>query len=252
MVNHYTAAKKIRHNDAYTPGGKSGKRPNRAVIAYTAAIKGAFKGLPTVIGGIEASLRRLAHYDYWSDKVRRSILIDSKADLLIFGMAERAILEIAQQLNRGEVLDTMTGIKGTGFVTKTSMNTREDWITLPSFEQLSGSPDAYNQAFKLASEQENPFSAKILIQPHGNHNLIVNPPALPLSAEELDQIYDLPFVRQPIRATARKFQLLSRFVILSPVIGAVSADVPFVLSLTIKAKPFNHAQKNLFYEKLAN
>jgi len=188
MVNHYTAAKKIRHNDAYTPGGESGKRPNRAVIAYTAAIKGAFKGLPTVIGGIEASLRRLAHYDYWSDKVRRSILIDSKADLLIFGMAERAILEIAQQLNRGEVLDTMTGIKGTGFVTKTSMNTREDWITLPSFEQLSGSPDAYNQAFKLASEQENPFSAKILIQPHGNRNLIVNPPALPLSAEELDQI----------------------------------------------------------------
>ena len=197
MVNHYTAAKKIRHNDAYTPGGKSGKRPNRAVIAYTAAIKGAFKGLPTVIGGIEASLRRLAHYDYWSDKVRRSILIDSKADLLIFGMAERAILEIAQQLNRGEVLDSMTGIKGTGFVTKTSMNRREDWITLPSFEQLSGSPDAYNQAFKLASEQENPFSAKVLIQPHGNRNLVVNPPALPLSEEELDQIYDLPFVRQP-------------------------------------------------------
>ena len=195
MVNHYTAAKKIRHNDAYTPGGKAGKRPNRAVIAYTAAVKGVFKGLPTVIGGIEASLRRLAHYDYWSDKVRRSILIDSKADLLIYGMAETAILEIAQQLNRGETLDTLTEIKGTAFVTKN--HSGEDGIRLPSFEQLRDSPDAYNLAFKLASEQENPFSAKVVIQPHDNRHLIVNPPALPLSEKELDQIYDLPFVRQP-------------------------------------------------------
>ena len=195
MVNHYTAAKKIRHNDAYTPGGKAGKRPNRAIIAYTAAVKGVFKGLPTIIGGIEASLRRLAHYDYWSDKVRRSILIDSKADLLIYGMAETAILEIAQQLNRGETLDTLTEIKGTAFVTK--KYSREDGVRLPSFEQLSDSPDAYNLAFKLASEQENPFSAKVVIQPHDNRHLIINPPALPLSEKELDQIYDLPFVRQP-------------------------------------------------------
>ncbi len=195
MVNHYTAAKKIRHNDAYTPGGKAGHRPNRAIIAYTAAIKGTFKGLPTVIGGIEASLRRLAHYDYWSDKVRRSILIDSKADLLIYGMAERAILEIAQQLNRGENLDTLTRIKGTAFVSKTS--SKKDGVILPSFEQLRDSPDAYNHAFKLASEQENPFSAKVVIQPHGNRDLIINPPALPLSEKELDQIYDLPFIRQP-------------------------------------------------------
>ncbi len=197
MVNHYTAAKKIRRNDAYTPGGKSGKRPNRAVIAYTAAVKGVFKGLPTVIGGIEASLRRLAHYDYWSDKVRRSILIDSKADLLIYGMAERAILEIAQQLNCGESLDTMTGIKGTAFVKKIDADSSRDIVKLPSFEQIKNSLDAYNQAFRLASEQENPFSAKVVIQPHGNRNLIINPPALPLNEEELDQIYDFPFVRQP-------------------------------------------------------
>ena len=102
MVNHYTAAKKIRRDDAYTPGNVAGKRPNRAVIAYTAAVKGAFKGLPTVVGGIEASLRRLAHYDYWADKVRRSVLVDSKADLLLYGMAENALLELAQRLAAGE------------------------------------------------------------------------------------------------------------------------------------------------------
>ncbi|MDX2493899.1 MAG: YgiQ family radical SAM protein [Desulfuromusa sp.] len=194
MVNHYTAAKKIRHNDAYTPGGIAGKRPNRAIIAYTAAVKGAFKGLPTVIGGIEASLRRLAHYDYWSDKVRRSILIDSKADLLIYGMAETALLEITRRLDKGESLETLREIKGTAFTIKTRL---DDAIKLPSYEQVSESTEEYNQAFKLASEQENPFSAKVLVQPHGNNNLIINPPALPLSEKELDQAYDLPFIRQP-------------------------------------------------------
>ncbi|NOQ42037.1 MAG: YgiQ family radical SAM protein [Desulfuromusa sp.] len=194
MVNHYTAAKKIRHNDAYTPGGVAGKRPNRAVIAYTAAIKGAFKGLPTVIGGIEASLRRLAHYDYWADKVRRSILIDSKADLLIYGMAETALLEITRRLDSGEPLDNLREIRGTAFAAKICP---EDAIKLPSFEQVSDSTEAYNQAFKLASEQENPFSAKTLVQPHGNRNLIINPSALPLSEAKMDQIYDLPFIRQP-------------------------------------------------------
>ena len=194
MVNHYTAAKKIRHNDAYTPGGIAGKRPNRAVIAYTAAVKGAFKGLPTVIGGIEASLRRLAHYDYWADKVRRSILIDSKADLLVYGMAETALLEITQRLDNGESLDSLRSIKGTAFAAK---NSPDDAIKLPSYEQVSESTEAYNQAFKLASEQENPFSAKTLVQLHGNRNLIINPPSLPLSEVELDQVYDLPFVRRP-------------------------------------------------------
>jgi len=201
MVNHYTAAKKIRHNDAYTPGGIAGKRPNRAVIAYTAAIKGAFKGLPTVIGGIEASLRRLAHYDYWSDKVRRSILIDSKADLLIYGMAETALLEITRHLDNGESLETLREIRGTAF----STNSRQvKGVVLPSFEQVSGSSEAYNQAFKLASEQENPFSAKVLIQPHSTHNLIINPPTLPLSELELDQVYNLPFTRQPHPSYAEK------------------------------------------------
>ena len=194
MVNHYTAAKKIRRNDAYTPGGIAGKRPNRAIIAYTAAVKGVFKGLPTVIGGIEASLRRLAHYDYWSDKVRRSILIDSKADLLIYGMAETALLEITQRLSIGELIEELKEIKGTAFAAKIFQN---DAVTVPSFERVSESTEAYNQAFKLASEQENPFSAKTLVQQHGSRKLIINPPSLPLTTAELDKIYDLPFVREP-------------------------------------------------------
>ncbi len=194
MVNHYTAAKKIRHNDAYTPGGVAGKRPNRAVIAYAAAVKGAFKGVPTVVGGIEASLRRLAHYDYWDDKVRRSILMDSKADLLIYGMAETALLEITQQLADGKSIDELHNIQGTAFLNKIYP---EDAVKLPSFEAVVDDPEAYNLAFKLASEQENPFSAKTLVQPHSNRYIIVNPPALPLSEAELDQIYDLPFTRQP-------------------------------------------------------
>ena len=194
MVNHYTAAKKIRSNDAYTPGGIAGKRPNRAIIAYTAAIKGTFKGLPTVIGGIEASLRRVAHYDYWSDKVRRSVLIDSKADILIYGMAETAILEIAQHLQQGETISTLTSIKGTAYATSKNVGNN---VELPSFELVSTSKDAYNKAFKLANEQENPFSAKPLIQPHGGRNLVINPPALPLQESELDQLYALPYTRQP-------------------------------------------------------
>ncbi|MCK4502718.1 MAG: YgiQ family radical SAM protein, partial [Desulfuromonadales bacterium] len=194
MVNHYTAAKKIRHNDAYTPGGSAGKRPNRAVIAYTAAIKGAFKGLPTIIGGIEASLRRLAHYDYWSDKVRRSILIDSKADILIYGMAENALLEITDRLDKSEAVTTITNVKGTAFATGKSW---KNCIRLPNFDQVSTSTDEYNTAFKLASGQENPFSAKPLLQAHGNRNLIINPPALPLSETELDFLYTLPYTRQP-------------------------------------------------------
>lgn len=194
MVNHYTAAKKIRRNDAYTPGGIAGKRPNRAVIAYTAAVKGAFKGLPTIIGGIEASLRRLAHYDYWSDKVRRSILIDSKADLLVFGMAETALLEIAQRLSHDEPLPSLTDIRGTSYSAKEAPT---EAIVLPGYEDVIQSTDAYNLAFKQSSRQENPFSAKVMVQRHGARQVVINPPALPLSEVEMDNIYALPFTRRP-------------------------------------------------------
>ncbi len=196
MVNHYTAAKKIRRNDAYTPGGKPGLRPDRATIAYTAAVKGAFKGIATVIGGIEASLRRLAHYDYWSDRVRRSILVDSKADLLIYGMAETAILEVTRRLDRGEDISALRDIRGSTYLSGKDQSLPEHTL-LPSFEQVCTDPQLYNRAFQLAAEQSNPFSARPLIQPHGNRQLVVLPPALPLSEKEMDRIYALPFSRQP-------------------------------------------------------
>jgi len=201
MVNHYTAAKKIRRDDAYTPGGHAGARPNRAVIAYTAAVKGAFKQLPTVIGGIEASLRRLAHYDYWSDSVRRSILIDSKADLLLYGMAETAIVELTRRLAAGELINTITDLPGTAFATTVPTT---DGILLPSFDALHLDTQAYNEAFRLASQQTNPQTAQTLIQPHGTRFVQVNRPASPLSEEELDRIYALPFCRLPHPAYSEK------------------------------------------------
>ncbi len=194
MVNHYTAAKKVRNNDAYTPGGRAGARPNRAVIAYSAAIKGAFKGLPTVIGGIEASLRRLAHYDYWDNKVRRSMLVDSKADLLLFGMAESALSELVERMLAGETIDSITDLRGTAYLAKASP---DDAIELPTYEEVTKSTDAYNRAFRLASEQNNPFSGKALFQPHGDRLVVVNPPAMPLTEEQLDRIYALPFTKLP-------------------------------------------------------
>ncbi len=197
MVNHYTATKKIRSNDAYTPGGKSGLRPDRATIAYTAAIKGAFKGITTVIGGIEASLRRLAHYDYWSDRVRRSFLVDSKADLLIYGMAETAILDLARRLDQGEALAAVRDIRGTAYLAGKDHPLPADGVYLPGFEEVAADTQMYNRAFRLAAEQSNPYSGFPLIQPHGDRQLVINPPSLPLSEEEIDRIYALPFTRQP-------------------------------------------------------
>jgi uncharacterized radical SAM protein YgiQ len=194
MVNHYTAAKKVRNDDAYTPGGRAGARPNRAVIAYTAAVKGAFKGLPTVIGGIEASLRRFAHYDYWDNKVRRSVLVDSKADLLLFGMAESALTTLARRMLAGEPIGRITDLHSSAHM---SGQCPDDAVALPSYEEVAGNPEAYNRAFKLAAEQGNPFSGRTMCQPHGDRMLVVNPPTLPLEEAQLDRIYALPFTRQP-------------------------------------------------------
>ena len=194
MVNHYTAAKKIRRNDAYTPGGKAGARPNRAVIAYTAAVKGAFKGLPTVIGGIEASLRRLAHYDYWDDKVRRSVLTDSKADLLLYGMAERTLVEIAGRMADQQPVNELTNIRGTAYLAAQAPETA---VRLPDFEETAADTKAYGLAFRLASEQANAANARPLAQRHGKRWVIVQPPAAPLSSADLDRIYSLPFLKQP-------------------------------------------------------
>ncbi|MFO7982734.1 MAG: YgiQ family radical SAM protein [Desulfuromonadales bacterium] len=194
MVNHYTAAGKLRRDDAYTPGGRAGARPNRALITYTASVKGAFKGLPVVIGGIEGSLRRLAHYDYWDDRVRRSILVDTKADLLVHGMGEKSLLTIAKRLQSGESVSDLTDIPGTARLETTEP---QGAVVLPSFDEVAADKAKYSTAFRLAAEQSNPLCGKPLAQKHGARFVIVNPPAEPLSEMEMDRLYALPFNRLP-------------------------------------------------------
>jgi uncharacterized radical SAM protein YgiQ len=194
MVNRFTAAKKVRNDDAYTPGGRAGARPDRAVIAYTAAIKGAFRGLPVVIGGIEASLRRLAHYDYWSDRVRRSILADAKADLLVYGMGELALTAIARRAAAGEAPVTMHDIPGTAWLAPAPP---AGCLALPGFERVAAESRAYNEAFRLAAGEQRSEEGRALAQDQGGRWVIVNPPARPLAEAELDRIYRLPFSRRP-------------------------------------------------------
>jgi len=193
MVNHYTALKRLRHDDAYTPGGRAGARPNRAVIPYTAAVKGAHRGLPVIIGGLEASLRRLAHYDYWDDKVRRSLLVDSKADLLIYGMAERPLLEVAKRLKEGESIGEIRDVRGTAYVSSDA----PDGIELPSFEEVADSQNAYLKAYKVSQTAHPPSVEKPLVQAHGKRHVVVLPPAAALDEAELDRLYRLPFKRLP-------------------------------------------------------
>jgi uncharacterized radical SAM protein YgiQ len=194
MVAHYTPRKKLRHDDAYTPGGKHGSRPNRATIIYTSRLKEAYRDVPVVLGGIEASLRRLAHYDYWEDKVRRSILLDAKADLLIYGMAERSLLELAVRMKNGEPFSTLKDLRGTVSVGKEFC---QEAVQLASFEEVSTHTEAYLQSFKLAEQEQNPYCGRILVQSHGNRLILCNPPAEPLGTQELDAVYALPFTREP-------------------------------------------------------
>ena len=195
MVAHYTPLKKLRHDDAYTPGGRHGARPNRATIVYTSRLKEAFKDVPVVIGGIEASLRRFAHYDYWEDKVRRSILFDAKADLLVYGMGERPVLELAERLRSGEPLARITDIRGTAYVVRGGVPSGA--VELPSCEDVVNDPRQYAEAFRLVSQEMNPGSGKALVQRHGDRLLFCTPPSVPLSASEMDAVYALPFVRAP-------------------------------------------------------
>lgn len=194
MVAHYTPEKRLRRDDAYTPGNRHGARPNRATIVYTSCCKAAYRDVPVVIGGIEASLRRFAHYDYWDDKVRRSILLDSKADLLVFGMAERPLLELAERLRDGEPFSSMTDIRGTAYVSRELL---PDAGLLPSCEDVQSDRTAYAQASRLLSEALDPLGARMLVQKHGSRFLVCNPPALPLTVSELDALYALPFTRLP-------------------------------------------------------
>jgi uncharacterized radical SAM protein YgiQ len=196
MVAHYTPARKLRHDDAYTPGNRHGARPNRATIIYTSRLKEAYRDVPVVIGGIEASLRRFAHYDFWEDRVRRSILFDAKADLLIYGMAERPLLELAIRLRNGELFREITDIRGTAIIYKGRFETSPH-IELPSYEDVSTDKKRYATAYRMMSEEQNPFCAKPMIQSHGDRFLICNTPSIPLSEEELDAIYALPFEKAP-------------------------------------------------------
>lgn len=194
MVNHYTAAKKRRHDDLYSPGGKSGFRPDRAVIVYCNRIREAFKDIPIIIGGIEASLRRFAHYDYWSNKVRRSILLDSKANLLSYGMGEKTIIQIAELLRYGSKIEDMTNIRGTCYVTK-NIDKLSNYIEVPSYEEVSTNNEAYGEAYKVQYNEQDSIRGKGIIQKHGDRYLVQNPPQVPLTNEEMDFTYDLPFMR---------------------------------------------------------
>ena len=256
MINRYTADRRIRHDDAYTPDNIGGKRPDRAVTVYTQKCKEAYRDTPVIVGGIEASLRRLAHYDYWSDSIRRSVLLDSTADLLIFGNGERATIEIAHRLADGESVKDITDIRGTAFLRKAIPSSYEEidstrvdqpgskrsktlkknpyeynesaeeepeapsldgtqaikiipdvsaehsdpevsYIRLPSFEALRKDMSLYAHADRVFHKETNPGNARALVQLHGRNDIWVNPPPFPLSTEELDAVFELPYQRVP-------------------------------------------------------
>jgi uncharacterized radical SAM protein YgiQ len=250
MVNRYTADRRVRSDDAYTPGGEGGKRPDRSVIVYAQRAREAWRDVPIVIGGIEASLRRIAHFDYWSEKVRRSILLDAKADLLVYGNGERQIIEIARRLAAGECIEDLRDIRGTAFVAR---SVPSDWveidsthldapgplqpppdpyaaepqaasaprksgepaqvvrfvrrvrnadrersvIRLPAYEQVADDPVLYAHASRILHLESNPGNARALVQTHAAQQVWLNPPPIPLTSEEMDWIYDLPFQRRP-------------------------------------------------------
>ena len=195
MVNHYSVSKKHRKTDAYTPGGEMGKRPDRAVIVYGNLIRQQYKKTPIIIGGIEASLRRLAHYDYWSDKMKRSILLDSGANLISYGMGERSIVEIADALNSGIAIDDITFVDGTVYKAK-SLESVYDYEMLPDYDSLLADKINYAKRFLTQYENTDPFVGKRLVEPYGTHCYIVqNPAAKPLSQTEMDDIYNLPYMR---------------------------------------------------------
>lgn len=194
MLNKFTAAKKYRRADDYSPGGESGKRPDRATLVYANRMREAYKDIPVIVGGIEASLRRFAHYDYWSDTVRRSILQDSKADALIYGMGEKQILELAEALDKGRFTESLPHIKGICYMSKVLPD--GGLVECPSFEEVKADKKAFTKAFKVQFEEQDPYYGVTVAQPHGDRYVIQNSPALPLTMKEMDEIYNLPFSRR--------------------------------------------------------
>ena len=197
MVAHYTVAKKRRHDDAYSPGNQAGLRPDRASIVYANKVREVFGDIPLIIGGLEASLRRFAHYDYWEDKVRRSVLLDSRADLLVYGMGERATREIAARLASGTPVGEITDVKGTAFLARTPADCAYPRVECPSFEEVRDNKRQYAAANQIQYEEHDPIRGKAILQRHGDRVLIVNPPAMPLNTAELDFVAELPYVREP-------------------------------------------------------
>ena len=195
MVNHFTVFKKRRRRDSYSPGGKAGLRPDRATIVYAGKAREAFKDVPIILGGIEGSLRRFGHYDYWNDKVRRSVLMDSKADMLIYGMGEKPIIEIADALDAQIPINEIKWIKGTVFKSKELKDIR-DYRMLPSFNEITKSKKVYARSFLIQYKNHNHYSGRPLVEQYDTNTFIVqNPPPEPLKVEEIDQIYELPYMR---------------------------------------------------------
>lgn len=194
MVAHYTAAKRLRHDDAYTAGGKAGKRPDRAVIVYSQIIKSIYPDSPVIIGGLEASLRRFAHYDYWDDKIRPSILIDSGADLLSFGMGEKQTIEIAERLNNGEDISSMRDILGTCYTCPT-VETPYEGVECPSFENVCASKKEYAKSCRIQQDEQDHIRGRLIKQKHGKIMVVQNKPMPPLNQKELDWVYSLPYMR---------------------------------------------------------
>jgi uncharacterized radical SAM protein YgiQ len=194
MVNHYTVAKKKRSDDLYSPGGKGGYRPDRATIVYSNRVREAYSDVPIILGGIEASLRRFAHYDYWSNKVRRSILLDAKADLLVYGMGERQIIEIAEALESGLPVKEITFISGTVYKTKDRERPYKP-VFLPHYDEILESKEKYAESFMLQYNNMDSIVGKPLVEAYKNNYIVQNPPHEPMSQSELDSIYSLPFMR---------------------------------------------------------
>jgi uncharacterized radical SAM protein YgiQ len=196
MVNHYTANKRMRSNDDYSPGGLPHKRPDRAVTVYCNKIRESFKKTPVIIGGIEASLRRFAQYDYWDDRVRQSILADAPADLIVYGMAEKPVLEVMRRLKEGEAVSNINDVRGTTYKTK-DIAGLTDYVELPDYNTVSTDKMAYANAFRAYSEEQDPFHGKVIVQRHPKTIIVQNKPCYPLTTKELDAIYDLPYTRRP-------------------------------------------------------
>ena len=195
MVNHYTVSKKRRSEDAHTPGGMAGKRPDYATIVYCNLIKRTYKNVPVIIGGIEASLRRLAHYDYWSGKLKKSILLDSGADILLYGMGERAIVEVADSLNSGLSVTDITFVRGTVYKTRDTDGVY-DGVVLPDYDDMLSDRLEYAKSFNIQYANTDPYNGKPLIEKYGEKRYIVqNPPSFPLTMQELDDVYELPYMR---------------------------------------------------------